>query len=407
MQPTLVPAIDGGGTNGVRTPLSQLLAEHRATVEALQAELGDDLLQGPPPGDPLAYDEVWLLRYVLSFGRKGGLPAAAGAARKALAWRRENVDLISAAASRRPPPSLSRRTVAAFSTFSVAGFHKSSVYGDLIFHVRTSCSDLPRLMDELGSETVAYLMTYCAECGYQYLNAVSRECGYLVKTLNIMDLTSTAWVYERRFFAALSIAGKRHEWLYPQKDAKTVIFRPPRWVGWAFNLFKTFMPRSAMEKAWIHSHVPAFGEPGCDMSLCPYASRLLAPGRIPVTLGGYDEEGATGLPSRCTTTWAQRHPSLTWHSAGTGGPRDGDVEPEFSMHAIKLLPSNTHDEFGRTRSDTPEGALNAAAATQHLPVERPACADICAQRCRRFICCTRLRRPTPETGTRLLHRATA
>lgn len=292
-----------------RRRLQELLHENSEAIVSLRIALAAELSIGSPQGDPLKYDDIWLLRYVLSFAAKrGGLPAAETAARRALAWRREHAALLAAAADRRAPPGVSESALAAFEAFAVLGFHNLTRLGDPVFIVRVSCCDQEKLMDELSVEVVSLLLTYVAECAYQFQDWKSRTEGHLVKTLNIQDLTNIGFRRAPRFFQALGEASKRHEWLYPQKDMKNVMFRPPSWVHWAFSIFRRLMSSGAMEKVCMHCPVPLPGEAECDLGRCPFASQLLDIASTPTLYGGEDREGVVGVPDDVFGNWSSRHP---------------------------------------------------------------------------------------------------
>jgi len=84
-------AVPDAVENDYRLNVDDLLAEHKDNIDALRAELGDELLATP---DTVAHDELWLLRYLLS---NTTVALSASQARKALAWRMAHVPLLDAA----------------------------------------------------------------------------------------------------------------------------------------------------------------------------------------------------------------------------------------------------------------------------------------------------------------------
>lgn len=186
----------------------------------------------------------------------------------------------------------------------------------------------------LRREVVSMFFTYIAECAYQYLDNASRRLGYFVKVIAVQDLTGAPFSREKRFFNALGMAAKRNEWLYPLKDLRAIIFRPPTWISFVFGIAKHFLPKSLVEKVHIHSGVPLLGEPGCDISRCPWASRLLDRTRVPQCLGGADADEVAGLPNEAHGTWAQRHPGERWDAPMS----DAALLPGGCLIALRFLP---------------------------------------------------------------------
>ena len=77
--------------------LVDLFAQHSEALATLK-----DMLAGELPAkseDDFLYDDLFLLRYVLSFERKGKLPKAAKAIRETLAYRREHAETLAQAAN--------------------------------------------------------------------------------------------------------------------------------------------------------------------------------------------------------------------------------------------------------------------------------------------------------------------
>ena len=113
----------------METPLADLLSAHAPAIAALRADLGESL--------PACYDDIWLLRYALSFPT----PERAAALRKGIAWREKNAALLADAAAGRPPPG-----DAVISASQVAAFHGATKRGDPLFVVRSGLCQPVELM---------------------------------------------------------------------------------------------------------------------------------------------------------------------------------------------------------------------------------------------------------------------
>ena len=75
---------------GMRANIDVLLEQHKDTIAALRTTLGGDL-----PADRAEYDDIFLLRYVLS--HKGDVDKCADCVRKTIQWRIDNADKLKAA----------------------------------------------------------------------------------------------------------------------------------------------------------------------------------------------------------------------------------------------------------------------------------------------------------------------
>jgi len=258
-----------------RTPLEQLLAENRTTVDRFRLALGGSRLLPPEA------DDVWLLRYALSF--KGRDVEAIQAAQRALEWRKAHADLVKAAKERSPPPGLRTEELAIVTTMLVSDFHQASDFGDPIFVIRGGVSNPQVLMDSLSAEKVELWLSYLSECAWQYCEAATRKRGYFVKQISLQDLAHAAMSRERRFFAVLGRNSKTNEWLRPQLLGRMIMFNAPSWLNFAFRIASTFMSKSTISKVWLHTSPvgPRIG------TLCPYAQQLLGgPDELPSFLGG-------------------------------------------------------------------------------------------------------------------------
>ena len=69
---------------GMRTSIDSLLVEHKAAIEELREAVADCL-----PQDSEFYDDIFLLRFVLTWEKKGGLAESSDAVRKTVEWRTE------------------------------------------------------------------------------------------------------------------------------------------------------------------------------------------------------------------------------------------------------------------------------------------------------------------------------
>ncbi|CAK0877219.1 unnamed protein product [Prorocentrum cordatum] len=277
-----------------RAPLAELLAERRSAVDGLRAALqkpeGGAAGEGGAAVCPLPgfADDVWLLRYTISFEDTA---SAAAAARKALAWRRENGPLIEAARRRRAPDDFTAVELRAIELFLTSAYQHTSRFGDPVFVSRMRGCNLRALMDAVSEAKLERWLNFVNECAWQYCEAASKGAGAFVKQINIQDVAATAMVQEMRFFRALGSSSKTNEWLRPQFIGKTYsnILNPPAWVKFASRLAGSVMSPQAIAKIFVHpGSVPGRAPAGVDGArLCRFAREFLGdPARVPSFVGG-------------------------------------------------------------------------------------------------------------------------
>jgi len=285
-----------GATGRGRVSLTDLIFQHRhAIAEAhsiLQNDLKEDAL-GPEHGD-----HGWLLRYVLGF--PGKPQAAAKAASRAIAWRRENQPIVFAARMRAVPPGICARDLRFLNSCFVARYQHVTEFGDPVFVVTASTSDLKALMEKVSEHVVALWLSFLSECAWQYCVAESRRRDVLVWQLNVFD--AAGFIpnrVDRRFFRVAQITSEMNEWLRPQFIHRHIVFNAPRWAR-AMYFFRTLLGPSA-NLQWVHTgnellrprnwssterllsgwrpHVPPSDSPHADLSVVeglPLAVRALS-----------------------------------------------------------------------------------------------------------------------------------
>eukprot|EP00931_Biecheleriopsis_adriatica_P005541 TRINITY_DN107040_c0_g1_i1.p1 TRINITY_DN107040_c0_g1~~TRINITY_DN107040_c0_g1_i1.p1 ORF type:complete len:428 (-),score=103.32 TRINITY_DN107040_c0_g1_i1:66-1325(-) len=276
-----------------RTPLDDLLFRHRHAISALSASLAEDLAEA---GDRERLDQVWLLRYVLSF--EDDLAGATAAAKESIVWRKEHATVVQAARDRQVPAEFTEKELQAIEHYFVAAFKGCTLFGDPIFVCRLSAYNLKGLMDIVSEEKLELWFNFINECAWQYCEAETKARRYFVKQINIQDASSVKMVQERRFLRALGNSSKVNDWLRPQMAGKTYLFNPPMWLSMASKIAAAFMSRKSLEKIVVHSVRVGTSEP--RPALCPFAQQLLGDASaLPTFLGGsFEADEALPATSR-------------------------------------------------------------------------------------------------------------
>jgi hypothetical protein len=256
------------GMAAAPTPLAQLYAEHAASIAALRAELGADL--------PQLYDDLYLLRYTLSYP---SAPERTAALRKGIAWRAAHAELLADAAAGRPPPAAQ-----AISSSQVAAFHGATRGGDPLFVVRSGLCSPVELMKIVSVPDFTGWLMYYREVGFLMCDKETRARGHLVKQITVVDLKdSPLSVFDRPYFSALGEASTISEYVYPQLLRRSVLMHPPSFFSTVFAFIRPFMSAKSLEKTTL---CPGATAARPAFAACPFAAALFDGAALPTFLGG-------------------------------------------------------------------------------------------------------------------------
>jgi hypothetical protein len=130
--------------------LDPLLLSHAPAISALRARIAADL--------PPEWDDIWLLRYVLSF--PDGDECAAKV-RECVAWRSKNASMLADAAAGRPPP-----FAEVISQYIFQGYHAASIYGEPVYIVRGGISSPALVMASVPRDALISWFMYNKELAF-------------------------------------------------------------------------------------------------------------------------------------------------------------------------------------------------------------------------------------------------
>jgi hypothetical protein len=211
-----VDDFESGG--GMRTSVDSLLVAHKAAIEELREAVADCL-----PEDSEFYDDIFLLRFVLTWEKKGGLTESSDAVRKTVAWRTENAEALAQTVRTgiAPGEEVMKR-------FNTAGYAGSLAGMEPLFIVRTGYCNLKGLMNACTMEEVARLATISKEVAFAECDKKTRKTRQLVKMISIIDLEGfSMFGGDSRFHKALGESSKQAAVYYPQLLGKTVLISKP------------------------------------------------------------------------------------------------------------------------------------------------------------------------------------
>ncbi len=257
-----------------RSRCSPHAASQAAEITALRAALGSTL--------PATWDDIWLLRYCLSFV---GKPARQeSAARACIAWRAKNAALLTAAKEGRPLP-----TDAVIKIHCVTDYHGSTKLGEPVNIVRAGLCSPPGLLAVITPEQFLEWLMYKKEAAFQQCDAVTRERRVIAKCITVVDLAGTSLMSASsaasiKYQKIIGESGKISEEVYPQLLGKQVLMHPPRFFAAMFSVIAQFMSEKVVEKLGF---CPGSGEAhGTSAGVCPYASQRFEVASLPTFLGG-------------------------------------------------------------------------------------------------------------------------
>ena len=264
-----------------REKVEDLLASHADALVSLRAAVGDKLPDGPEAGTGVQFDDIFLLRYLLS--HKGDVAKATEPLLETLKWREDNAETLASLKTIHDIPNAST-----FLRFQTVGDIGTTFAGWTTFVVRTAHSDLTSLMNAMSVQEVSDYLTFSKELQWRDCDKRTRETGMLVKNISVIDMQAfSLFGADRRFFAALGDSSKKSAIVYPQLLGATICVNAPSFIQLIIKAFSPFMPQSALDKQRFCKVKDTRKEAA---SGCPFLNMF----------GGQDDAGKTcpvaGLP---------------------------------------------------------------------------------------------------------------
>jgi hypothetical protein len=282
------PVVDSNDTEtgAKRIMIAPLLEEHKGLLEALRAECQTELNSASDDAEMHVHynSDLFLLRFLLS--AKFKLEKAVLAVKTTIAWRNKNKDMLKRMREGEPVPGMKECL-----KFNLADEHKTTLDGAPVVIVRSGVSDLTAAVKNIPREHIYNTFVFSKERVYMACDRLSREKGYIVKMISILDMAhDSIFRIDRQYFSIMGASMKELELCYPQLLGATVVMNAPKWVKMAINIGSKFVPATSIEKLVVCQHpVPSYEAQAknVDISKNPYAwARFIAPENIPTFLGG-------------------------------------------------------------------------------------------------------------------------
>ncbi len=145
-------------------------APQAAAVAKLRAALGSEL--------PAAWDDIWLLRFCLSFA--GDAAKQESSARSCLAWRAKNAPLLDAVREGRTLPK-----DALIKSLCLTDYHGATKYGEPVNIVRAGLCSPPALLAVVSEAEFYEWLMYEKEKSFIACDAATRKNRLLVKVSTV------------------------------------------------------------------------------------------------------------------------------------------------------------------------------------------------------------------------------
>ena len=294
--------------------LDVLFGKHGDEVAALRAE---GIAEGVfAEGDEVCED-IWLLKYVLSFvlrskqgvveGRKDALKAL----RATVTWRARHAEVIRGI----------REAVAAgvpfdedriphgrrCEVYSLAEVYKGGpdVHGCPVFMIRSGLTNSRAMMDNIPRDVLLDWMLLRREFCLAELERGPYAAGVLGKVVFVNDLNHVSFWngMDSRFQKILGEMSKLSENLYPQLMDRAVLVNPPSFMRVLFAAVKPLLSKKVLEKMAI---CPGFRSGKTNVADCPYASRRFRAEHLPTFVGGGCRVMVGGISNEQTAVVAER-----------------------------------------------------------------------------------------------------
>ena len=224
-------------------------------------------------------DDLWVLRYVLSFD---DMEQAVEAACLSNQWRAQ--------------PGISQliqevKDGTFFKSQLSNHIHKYLCCGNLpessssgpVFVIRAGLSRPSLLMDRLTKADVSYYLLAQRESMFQKCDQLSKKTNTLIKGTMIIDLKDASMTEiwnESRFRDVNAAVSQLSGSLYPQMTYKTIIVNPPSYFGWLYNVVSKLVSTRLTKKVMIVSNAKKL------MKTSYVKDCLSGVGTIPFFLGG-------------------------------------------------------------------------------------------------------------------------
>ena len=233
--------------HGRREAVRDLLCTHEAALAELRAAMSSDALF-----NPMVHDDLWLLRYVLSHAKKGGVASALAAARACMAWRhRHNMDdplLPCGGAAALAMPAVAKMYTALRDPAAISYYVPDPDRGTLFVSV-PALIDFHKAAATVTEEEQSLAHRLTTEWLWRQCDEVTRRTGLLTKCVRLVDLKSMGlsnipWELVRRDASNSKVT----EDFYPQLLGAVFVCNAPALINVVWRGLRPVLPARILEK---------------------------------------------------------------------------------------------------------------------------------------------------------------
>jgi len=236
-----------------RPLISDLLKENASTIESVKKILKTEPLYQE---NVSRYDDIWILRYVLSHKKKK--EPAAKAALKTMHFREEH-KLNELGDIRYRVPTLDMTydidrspTHLKYEKFVGDGTYYHVLPDEekgIVTYIRMSSLDMNGLGANLSEDEVLEWYMKTNESIYQILDHITRSTGRLTKQLKCLDLEGQRLTnFNRAFLKKDAAVSTKMEDFYPQMLGMLAVLNAPSWFSTFYKAIRVFFPKRLIEK---------------------------------------------------------------------------------------------------------------------------------------------------------------
>jgi len=241
--------------------VKDLLKEHAEKIECVRQRILQSDDDKTPLWDPKRYDELWILRFLMS--NKYKVKEASKAALKTMKFRHENKlnelgdtrHLIKNYGVQRKEGDEKEEELPYYSVWnSVCGENCITISQPdpnrgIMVYMDVGRIDIDRLMGIMTKEEMKEYRMHATEASYQVLDEVTRRTGRLTKITQILDESNVSLLkVNRKAIKQDADISKEFEDYYPQALSSIYIFNAPSWVNALWAVLRPIFPKRLAEK---------------------------------------------------------------------------------------------------------------------------------------------------------------
>jgi len=244
--------------------VKDLLAEYSAAIAVVRDSIQNDedcevlFNKGE---NPKRYDNIWILRYVLS--HKGNAKSASKAALKTIKFREEkklnelgdirhrlrNLGVANDTSSSGSEPLPGYLLYEKYCGDHTAFLTLPDKDRGIILYCDVGQIDMVGIAEGLSDEDMKDNLLYSNEAIFQVLDDVTRRTGRLTKQMKIIDMGSVSLLkMNRAYIKRDGACSKALEDYYPQLLGTFFVANSPSWLSVVWSALRPFFPKRFVEK---------------------------------------------------------------------------------------------------------------------------------------------------------------